>query len=304
MKTPKQERFDDFLMDESDDYLLKMAEELKQDLSEIKVSEDLIARTLAKVSEQAKDDATKAESNVVPINDIKAPVKNRRRFQWIKPVSVAVAACFVLLLGANVAKNGLFGEKKDSSSDSSAYEMQATEAEGLVKAQDDKVLKSAGAANTEESATVDQDQYSITYVAPEATTGEAADNQDNEVKITQNFTGAEANAYSKALEQATNEAGDQAVVYEYPQNSEDNSTTSLLTLLTSDELTATTLEATDEWQYYLVFSLGEEDAVTYQIGKSKFVIATSYHGGDDPSQVVYEMKNVDTFLETLTGYLK
>lgn len=301
MKTPKHDQLDDFLIDESDEYLLKMADELKHDLSDIKVSEDLIARTLAKISEQTRDDVTKTESNMVPIKDIKAPVKYRRSFQWMKPLSVAVAACLLLILGANAVNNGLFIGNKKESSDSSAYDMRSYGAsEKETTAKEDKGFKSSevAEANREEAVVLEKEQYDMTNVTPSAITQEFTDAHVN------GALGVETTAYSRALEAATSAAGEQGMVYEFPQSSEDSNTLSLLSLLTSKDLSVTSEEAEDEWKYYLVFSLGEEDAITYQIGKSEFIIATSYHGTEEASQVTYQMKNVDKFLESLTGYLE
>ncbi len=310
MKTPKQDQFDAFLIDESDEYLLKMTEELKEDLCDLKVSEDLIARTLARISEQAKDEDKKEESNVVAIRDIKAPVKNRRAYQWIKPLSVVAAACFLLFLGANIAKNGLFIGNKKSMSESSAYDMNATSiaGDGRVEMKNDVVLKSAEVVEdrVQSQITSENQQAGDSLVAPQ-TTEQAKTDKDNGKGSDNNmlyYTALENTAYNRALEAARSSANDEAKIYEFAQSSDDMKTTSLLSLLTSEELGVTTEEANDEWEYYLVFSLGEEDAVTYQIGRSKFVLATNYHGDEEAIQIIYQMKNVDNFLESLTGFLE
>jgi hypothetical protein len=76
----------------------------------------------------------------------------------------------------------------------------------------------------------------------------------------------------------------------------------LLTLFTSKELSVSTNEPADEWEYYLVFSLGEEDAVTYQVGR-KSVVAISYHQEEEPSQIYYEMKDAGNFIADMLEYL-
>lgn len=292
MRTPKYEQPENSLMDESDEVLLEMMEELKLELEDIKVSDELISKTLAKVSEQENQDTKKVLSNVVSMESMKAsPKYKNRNYKWIKSVSVAAAACLVLFLGVNAMKGSKF-ERKDRAN-SSDYEMKGTNyaedpAYNLAK-DSTKESSETQTPQTVQEGVTEGDSNFTTYDV--TSIGQDTGNYSEGVTVN---GGLHNIAYSKALESAINTSTEVSKVYEYPELSSNDKAISLLELFSSDELSVSSEEPIDEWTYYMVFSLGEEDAVVYQVG-GNYVIATTYHNEEEPSQVTYEIKDAQRF---------
>ena len=297
MRTPKYEQPENSLMDESDEVLLEMMEELKLELGDIKVSDELISKTLAKVSEQENQDTKKVVSNVVSMESMKAsPKYKNKNYKWIKSISVAAAACLVVFLGINAMKGANKFESKNRA-DSSAYEMKGTDyaedpALNLAK---ESTMKSSEtqAPQAVQDGVTEGDSNHITYdvTSIEPDTG-------NSLEGATVNGGLHNIAYSKALESAINTSTELSKVYEYPELSSNDKAISLLRLFSSAELSVSSEEPVDVWTYYMVFSLGEEDAVVYQVGGG-YVIATTYHKEEEPSQVTYEIKDAQRFHKLL-----
>lgn len=301
MKTHKNDQWNDSLMDESDEYLLDMMEDLKLELNDIIVSDELIAKTLAKVSIQENTKKQAVSSNLVPLEDIIASSKPRRNYNWIRSFSVVAAACLVLFLGINAMKNVAFmGSKKDTAS----YDWKAdnsmnstTEAYDIAN---DTTAKSAAPealqGNMKEEATADTTDRVLTAEKDmeSSDTGAGPNGNSNLVSEDVSTVTVQNVAYARAFENAMNEAANLNKVYEYLDSSTNDQAKSLLELFTSDQLTVSLEEPSEEWQYYMVFSLGEEDAVMYQVGEH-YVIATNYHNEEEPSQVIYDIKDENEF---------
>lgn len=292
MRTSKDEDFN--MLDESDEYLLKMTEELKHELSEIKVSEDLIARTLNRISDR-KDEAN-PDSNVIPMEDRKASVKYRdRNYKWVKPLSVAAAACILLLLASSLMRDGIMigGMKKESELDYA--NMAASKEEAEVNFKQNSVTPTIlysgkdSVADVKNDTTVSEDQFAQ-WQEKKTQEGVAA----GILKIQ--------SSYQFAYDLAMSEAVNTELVYGFEGYSEGNAS-KLLELLTSDRIRVTTEDVIEDVEYVLVFSLGEEDAVTYEI-TSNFVTAKTYHNLEEISQLSYRIIEHESFQEKLLEYLK
>ncbi len=308
---------DDFMNDASDEYLLRVTNQLKEELQDIKVSEELIARTLELAKEKGKLETRLHDSSLEQGKYTKEATKvsllnQKRTRRWITVLASAIAACFVLVIGTKVL---FFGQSSSNSSEGNMNQMAEATVESAneeseqryTTAAEDTIVKDS---MQEESPTVNSD-HSLLGQENATAKGEALEDPSSALTATneseskesitsdtgkiQEITGMSVTAYEDAT--AMGAKKEQILVYQ--KVDEEAKVQSLLELFSSEQMHLTSEEATDAWDSYMILSMEDSSAILYRIGNNQQV-AVNVYGHDGKSQdVVYEVKDMKLFRESL-----
>ncbi|MDD5934304.1 MAG: hypothetical protein PUC65_01875 [Clostridiales bacterium] len=316
MKMNEEIHKEDEFMNESDEFLLHMTEQLNDELSDITVSEDLIAKTLKAVRSEDK----KTES-VISFRDAKASIedntiKDQHRRNYAKlltSIAGVAAACFVIIIGAKVIGGGRSMYEENCKSTESAYDRKDEEnvMSGVtLEAPSDKGFNemaeesAQGATSmedveTEESSNVQESDKTEPALNNPITAGK--DKQTEHTLFATPPILEDKTAFAKALDAAKAENLDMTYIHTYRGNSDELS--KLLKLFSSDELRLCSEEPTDEWSDFVVLSADDDTAILYKVGKKEYVVAQTYEVTGLKSETIYQVKDMDAFMEELDAVI-
>ena len=307
---------DDIMIDESDEYLLRITNQLQEELQDIKVSEELIAKTLERAKVKGKQETNLHDSSLDQMNhrkeDTKVSVLHRKSTRkWITSIAGVAAACFLLMIGSKVFMGGYLDVKNESSGESSAPRLEATtESTAVPQTNETYNTKANDFASqdvtsqdvmAEESATVKKEQA---FSSQDTMISDgAAITQQNPVLGVAGETEMKANVTSNksviAYEQAMEMGAAKEQIYEYLKSDNEAQSQSLLELFSSEQMKLISEEATDTWDLYVIISMEESSAILYRIGNKEQVVANVF-GEDGKSQdVVYRVEDMKLFRESV-----
>lgn len=270
MKMNEENYEEDLMMNESDEFLLEMTEQLKQELKDVKVSEQLIAKTLkaVEINEQITD--------VKKVKITKASImKYTMRF-----VGVA-AAFFVLVVGYQFISQFGF-----SSKDSATNSQEATSASGekqeFYAPSEDTSAEAPQSAAPMATQTIDYAEDSVSL----ETTADMAENDNVTVSTVENL------AFTIAVEEAKRETTDETIIHTYQGDTTQDQCTQLLLLFQSEALSLSSDDVTEEWRSLIILSTDNESAIIYKVGKKEYVIAQVYDTTGLKSETVYHVSDM------------
>ena len=308
---------DDLVFDESDEYLLRLTSQLKDELQDIKVSEDLIARTMKKAKENQESSlhSMNLDEKIKSKEDTKVSlVHPKKHLRWLTSLAGVAAACFVLFIGSKVIFGG-YSSKEDASSEGfrkegalvendiaqspassetsdGAYGIIAEESESEKNSQEfgseGQYTTSQDAIKTEEIE-VNGKQTTGTNEYPKVTVSNGTSGDGKEI------SGISLTAYEDAIMLGANEEQ----LYVYQKSDSESQNQALLELFSSEELKLTTEEVTDTWTLYIILSMKEESAILYRIGNEHQVVANIYESDGKSEDIVYRIDDMNQFMESL-----
>ncbi len=263
MKMNEENYEEDLMMNESDEFLLEMTEQLKQELKDVKVSEQLIAKTLKAVE---KDEQI---TDVKKVKITKASImKYAMRF-----VGVA-AAFFVLVVGYQFISQFGFSSKDSATNSEEKQEVYAPSVDQSAEAP-----QSAAPMATQ---AIDYAEDSVSL----ETTADTAENNKVTVSTVENL------AFTFAVEEAKRETTDETIIHTYQGDTTQDQCTQLLLLFQSEALSLSSDDVTEDWRSLIILSTDNESAILYKVGKKEYVVAQVYDTTGLTSETVYHVSDM------------
>lgn len=308
---------DDLRNDESDEYLLRVSNQLIDELQDIKVSEELIARTLDKVKENQETRlySSSSDQKIKRKEDTKAlTLRRKSHLRWVTTLAGVAAACLVLMIGSKVLFQGYSSKDSSKAESSNDYKDAATESSTLTEgsepmfgASSEKLAdKESVQGGTSSDITVQDsmtnNENMLEDIDEKSEAGGTSTEESPKFTITTNekgkmkeITGMSATAYEDAVLIGAKE--DQ--VYVYQKSDSETQAQALLELLSSEAMKLSTQEATDTWNSYIILSMEDDSAILYRIGNNDQVVANIYGSTGKSNDVVYQVEDMKQFDESL-----
>ncbi len=285
MKMNKEYQEVDFLMNESDEFLLNMTEQLKEELKDVKVSEQLIAKTLKAV------------------NDTKASIPPKRNYmKYAVRFIEVVAACFVLVIGYRyISKVGFGGFKSENTKDAeSSMQSDGKHADSGEK-EYFNTSESASLTDKESPATLD-----TTEAAPEYKVDiTASDETSITVNDSFNFEKeTEDTAITLAIQDARLETVDETIIHTYQGETTQDLCSKLLLLFQSEALSLSSDDVTEEWRNLFILSTDNQTAILYKVGMKEYVVAQVYDTTGLKSTTVYYVSDMAQLHQSIDEIIK